>query len=95
MSSQARCGGWCWPRRKLPETELPETELPETELPETELPETKPAERGSGEPERAAVAHAEPGGLPPWLGREVTRDDRYSGAALARLGLPAGWQTGG
>jgi len=25
-------------------------------------------------------------GLPPWLGREVTADDRYSGAALAAAG---------
>lgn len=36
-----------------------------------------------------------PGGLPPWLGREVTSDERYTGAALARHGLPAGWQAGG
>ncbi len=33
--------------------------------------------------------------LPPWLGREVSSDERYTGAALARDGLPAGWRTGG
>ncbi|HST48229.1 hypothetical protein [Jatrophihabitans sp.] len=48
-------------------------------LAETELPELSGGE--------AAL----PGGLPPWLGREVTSDERYTGAALARHGLPAGW----
>jgi len=54
--------------------------LAETELAETEL---------------AGGTTALPGGLPTWLGREVTSDDRYSGATLARRGLPAGWQPGG
>ncbi|MEO6501220.1 MAG: hypothetical protein ABIQ09_04835 [Jatrophihabitantaceae bacterium] len=78
---------------ELAETELPETELAETELPETELPETEPAET---EPAETEPAETEPAGgvdlplaLPRWLGREVTHDDRYSGAALARQGRPS------
>ena len=59
------------------------------------LAETELADPGAGRPGPAAVAHSGPDALPPWLGREVTSDERYTGAALARHGLPAGWQTGG
>jgi CYTH domain-containing protein len=56
---------------------LAETELAETELAETELAEIELAER-----------EELPDALPQWLGPEVTREDRYSGAALARDGRP-------
>jgi CYTH domain-containing protein len=29
---------------------------------------------------------------PPWFGREVTHDPRYRNSALARCGLPEGWE---
>jgi CYTH domain-containing protein len=51
--------------------------LAETELAETELAEIELAER-----------EELPDALPQWLGPEVTREDRYSGAALARDGRP-------
>jgi CYTH domain-containing protein len=50
--------------------------LAEIELPEDELSGTELPQTGQ---------HA---GLPPWLGREVTPEDRYSGGALAAAGRP-------
>jgi adenylate cyclase len=60
---------------------LAEIELTEAELAETEI------ELAEGE---LAGSAGQPLVLPRWLGREVTQDDRYSGATLAREGaLPA------
>ena len=65
----------------LAEIELTGTELTGTELAGTELAGTQPA---GTQPARTQPAD----GLPRWLGPEVTQDDRYSGAALARQGRP-------
>ncbi|HEV2885665.1 MAG TPA: hypothetical protein VGX49_02030 [Jatrophihabitans sp.] len=71
---------------------LAETDLAETEPAETDLAETEPAEGVRAEAEQAeaerAGREAAPDALPRWLGREVTHDDRYSGATLARAGSP-------
>ena len=58
-------------------------------LAEIELPDA-----GTGRSRLAGRAPAR-GGAAPWLGREVTSDDRYSGAALARHGAARRWRTGG
>ncbi|MBV9821258.1 MAG: hypothetical protein JO144_03365 [Actinobacteria bacterium] len=60
--------------------------LAETELPVADLPGAAPGTAGTG---------AEPLELPPWLGAEVTSDERYTGAALARHGRPAGGPSDG
>jgi adenylate cyclase len=63
---------------------LPGTGLAGTELPGSELPGTEAARTGG-----------EPLDLPCWLGPEVTLDERYTGAALARHGRPGSGAAGG